>query len=469
MSNGVPLAALPTDPRPTAALSPGQYAPTRHEPHRRRRLWTSLTSVLVAATALNLVVSQTYYFSGERSIDVLRWLLMGLTSAMVLFRPRSGTALRDLSMVDWVSGAFIVMAFASLLYTSHPGLTAQRTVSMVLLYVTVAWTVWHLADIIGGWRLAHLLFRTASVIIAFSALSFFATPDSMLAGRFRGVFSNPNALGLFTVIFLPISLARYLRTKTASALIITALLVGGLLLSGSRNGVLAASLGLVFMLFRMRAWRSSLVLAVTGVALYLAMPEGSEDVVSSSQAGLSRLIDTQRLSTGGGRVEAWQVAIPIIQRRLAFGHGFGTEDMIFEGLKFMIHRGAYVHNSYLGLTYQLGLVGTILFFGPLIVLLIKRAKAPRSTLQTAAYEAVLFGGLIASFFESWIYAAGNAFAFPFWIFVVLLVRVEMGVEKAEPTRRRRKPAPSIYLRPADQRSLAAPAPQRYDPPAPEGL
>jgi len=173
-----------------------------------------------------------------------------------------------------------------------------------------------------------------------------------------------------------------------------------------------------------------------------------------------------------GRAEAWQVAIPIIQRRLLLGHGFGTEDRIFEGISFRIHRGLYVHNSYLGMTYQLGLVGSILLFLPLLALLFTRAFARRTeSVQVASYEAVLFGGLIASLFESWVYSVGNAFAFPFWICVMLLIRgtgkrslaapaVASAALRATPTQYPRFTPSQPRLSATTGRST-----QRFDPPA----
>jgi hypothetical protein len=224
-------------------------------------------------------------------------------------------------------------------------------------------------------------------------------------------------------------------------------------------------------MLRRRAWRTGVLLAAVATVTYLTFPEEPVVVSGKAQTSITRLLSPEAMAAGGGRVEAWQVAIPIIQQNLALGHGFGTEELIFSGLRFKIHRGSYVHNSYLGLTYQLGLVGSILLFGPLLWLLARRAFARPSGSQLAAYEAVLFGGLIASLFESWIYSAGNAFSFPFWICVMLLIRgvAIAPVPIAVPARATaRRATPAWYLpwhpRPALLQSGRKQV-QRFDPPA----
>lgn len=222
------------------------------------------------------------------------------------------------------------------------------------------------------------------------------------------------------------------------------------------------------MLSRIHAWKAWILLAVSASVVYLTMPDLSQAGLPETQ-GISRLITTDRLETGGGRVEAWQAAIPIIQQKLAFGYGFGTEDLIFQGMTFRVHRGAYIHNSYLGITYQLGLAGALILFFPLFALLIRRLFFHRRpSVDVAAYEGILLAALVACLFESWIYSAGNAFAFPFWIFVMLLYRATIGYqdEAQIPVQRVRtaRVIRSPYLVPRAAAALPRADIPRFDPP-----
>jgi hypothetical protein len=296
-----------------------------------------------------------------------------------------------------------------------------------------------------------------------------------MKGRFRGILENPNAVGMLTILFMPLAVAYFLRKRNLQGIFLVVLMAASVALSGSRNGVMTTCLALVFFMYRIKAFKTGIFLAAIATAVFLALPSNELDLAGGRAATpLERLVPSEKLATGGGRVEAWQIAIPIIQQNILLGHGFGTEDLIFRGISFRIHRGLYIHNSYLGLTYQVGIVGASLLFLPLLAFFVRRAVGrTRPTIQVAAYEAALFGGIIASMFESWIYSAGNAFAFPFWIIVMLLVRASLGApdtntRTSPPRPRLVGPMLSPYLnRPALPAGSKALIP-RFDPPVPEG-
>ena len=387
--------------------------------------------VLVFATSFVLLVSQSQYLAANSAVDAARWAMLGLLGVMLLFRPPKRVLMRRPRLVDGFFVAFATMAFASAIYTTSLPVTLQRALSVVLLYVAVFWTLWYYADLAGEDKLVDTLILIAFVVFALGALSYFFSETALMRGRFRGVMQNPNAVGMLTVIFLPLVIGRFIRKRRIVDVALISLIILSVVMSGSRNGVITASLAIMFLLWRTRAWKGALLLAVSAAVLLLAMPETSAVEELESRPELTRIVRGGQKGMTSGRAEAWQVAIPIIQRRLLLGYGFGTEDRIFEGISFRIHRGLYVHNSYLGMTYQLGLVGSILLFLPLLILLFSRAFARRTeSPQLASYEAVLFGGLIASLFESWVYSVGNAFAFPFWICVMLLLRSTARVSAA---------------------------------------
>ena len=398
----------------------------RPAPRPRPTGWPTALQMIVHAALLTLMLATTHYLVGDPVVSAARWIMYALLCATLLFRPRGAVSIRKPRLLDAAALSLIVLAAASALYSGDPSLTVQRSFSLALLYVAVFWTMWAYADFAGDLRVANTLLRVAAIVFLAGVANVLLTDTGTIASRYRGVLVNPNAVGMLAVIFLPLAIAKWVRERSVRMTALTALIVASVILSGSRNGVLAASVGIVFMLFRVRAWRSALLIGTLGTAIYLSMSDSPVNVGRAAES-LGRLVSGQSLALAGGRVEAWEVALPIIRQKLALGHGFGTEETIFKGMIFRIHRGQYVHNSYLGLTYQLGLAGSLLLFTPLLWLLFRRGFARRRpSIQTAAYEAILFGGLVASFFESWIYSAGNAFAFPFWICVMLLTRIVLG-------------------------------------------
>jgi len=124
-----------------------------------------------------------------------------------------------------------------------------------------------------------------------------------------------------------------------------------------------------------------------------------------------------------GRVEKWKTMVSLIKKRPLLGYGFGTEDLLFRhfGLKFETP-GLYAHNTFLGMAVQMGVLGFILFFSPLFYLLFRSSKTKDNLVY--ALNGMIIGGLTVGFFESWIYSVGSAFAFPFWVGIVILLRLK---------------------------------------------
>jgi len=137
----------------------------------------------------------------------------------------------------------------------------------------------------------------------------------------------------------------------------------------------------------------------------------------------------QEWDTGSGRLFAWQYGVQYLLERPWTGFGFGTENLLYDyhGVQtsYLPFNGAYFHNSYLGLAVQVGIPGALLFYVPLLMLAVSelRSKVKYSQMPLRfALRGVFAAGLVSAFAESWLYSMGNAFAFPFWICVMLLVQ-----------------------------------------------
>jgi O-antigen ligase len=461
------MAISPSFAAPHARRFAGSPAASRRDADRTR-LWLLGMRVFVFAGAITLMASQTQALYGTRLVDAGRWAILGLLLLMVFVRPRGRIAMRKPVLADGIFAAFTTLCFASLLYSVFPALTMGRSISGVLFFGAVFWSVWLFADAVGASKVVDSLLAAASLMFIAGVVNALLGNNAWYALRYRGVFGNPNTIGMLSIVFLPPAVGQFIRTRKMSALLLIGLIAGSLVLSGSRNGVMTSSIAVVFLLYRIRAWRSMTAIASAAVVLLLVMPTPTE---MADQDPVARLTSAQKIATGGGRLEAWTTALPIIREKPLLGYGFGTEELIFRGRTFRVHRGEYIHNSYLGIAYQLGIIGALVLFVPLFALLLKRITARGlPTVQLAVCEAVLLGGLIASMFESWIYSAGNAFAFPFWILVMLLVRAPLAPPDPNDrlpvaVRRRVRPplrySPPLAIRDAVPRDPVIP---RFDPP-----
>ena len=140
----------------------------------------------------------------------------------------------------------------------------------------------------------------------------------------------------------------------------------------------------------------------------------------------------QHITTLSSRTEKWMAGLQYLMQRPLLGYGFGTEDKLFayHGVQenLYVRTGSYLHNAYLGLALQLGLIGALLLYLPLLILFVNtvRISINFSTDDfNIACLSVLLVGMISAVASSDIYSMGNSKSVPFWISVMLLVRYNL--------------------------------------------
>ena len=138
---------------------------------------------------------------------------------------------------------------------------------------------------------------------------------------------------------------------------------------------------------------------------------------------------SQHVASLSSRTEKWRMGFKYFLERPLQGFGFGTEDQLFDYHDVedntYIRTGSYFHNSFLGLSLQVGLIGALLFYMPLVILLFSEIRIStihqHNALRTSLL-AVALTCMVAAMASSDLYSMGNAKAFPFWISIMLLVR-----------------------------------------------
>ena len=197
-----------------------------------------------------------------------------------------------------------------------------------------------------------------------------------------------------------------------------------LFLSGSRGSLQAAVVSLGYFIYiRKRKYRPLVFFSFTSFILVLFWV-----IETLAKTYFRSYIRAESIPELGGRLGIWQTALNLIMESPVLGHGFGVENKIF-GLKYAAYHNikgqiSYVHNSYLGMLIQLGIIGLILFFLPLFILLFKELfHGQRSDVfpLRLALRRSLISGLLCCLYESWVYSVGNSQTFPFWVTVMLLL------------------------------------------------
>ena len=409
-------------------------------------------SILVAVAALPLVV--LLGISGLRA--PLRVLLpiyallvpfgSGLTLAVGIPSPfDSLTSLFGLAVIIGLGIQLLVhratgpirtevlawIAFAGLngvtyLWSVNRGRTASQffiLASLLALYVLVSMLpidpgdVARLRDgIIVGGTLAcaygFYLLLTGALPEEAAGLPRFATAGG------AGDASDPNITAAVLVLPIVLGLARTLRARSGgvrlAAGLATALMVVGLLLTASRGGALAATVGIIVLLAHER--RSALV--GVGVVATVAVVVLASTLLAPEQV--------ERLQTSGssGRTNIYDVAFVACSEHCLTGSGLNTFREV--------HRDAYLrtpgavgvrideppHNILLGAVIELGVAGLLILVGAVVLTIRSLRHLPRDV--RGAPLAAIIGLLVSNAF------LGNLYFKYFWLVLLYAVVVSAG-------------------------------------------
>lgn len=284
----------------------------------------------------------------------------------------------------------------------------QKTISFVLMYLCVPLFVGilHRRDQDRFWK-SMITFIIGMLTIGL-ILRFVAPDIAMRVGRFKGVLGNPNGLGLFLnltfilwIIVRRFKLATF--TKKENIYIVFVILLS-LIWTGSRNGMMSMFLFYVMYKVIQVNWFLALVLLATILTfndqLFLVF------VGLVEFFGLQGFFRIDSIEEGSGRSIAWVFAWQEIQDYYFIGGGFGHDEHImrpnYKWLSMQGHSGG-VHNSYLSMWMDAGILGLVAYIGGVIAIV---GKTMRDN-----YIIIAFMSSIAFnvYFESWLVASLNPF------------------------------------------------------------
>lgn len=227
-------------------------------------------------------------------------------------------------------------------------------------------------------------------------------------GRFRALFGNPNGLGIFSSLLFAFALVARdyfhgLFSKMDMRWIFIPIVLA-VFMSGSRTAVIGIAMFLVFSRF----YKISPLIGFIGLvaAAILAEVVSSNLVPIVEYLGLSDFFRVETLEDGSGRYIAWNFAWENIQDFYWFGRGFAFDEwLMFENqevLNDLGHQGG-VHNTYLIVWLNTGLIGLILFLRAYFLLFLKGAKNTRFSFP------ILWMVVFSITLEPWLAASLNPF------------------------------------------------------------
>jgi O-antigen ligase len=327
---------------------------------RRRDFWPQ---VLYGFIIVLIFSDMDYAFQGMSVFKSAKHVYMGVFALIYFmdlhrFEPSAG--------VFRIFLPFFIYALVPLFWSEVALSGVQRVLSYALLFLVVPNYVLYGYRTMGWTFFRGLVHFILLFLLICLALRWYAPAWVMIAGRFKAIFANPNGLGIF--LFLTIALFTvlvHLKKDLFSQwekLLIYALLFGTLVFCGSRNSLAASLLFFVFSrVFSISPYIGLLAFVVAAVGAEMVLRNLVPIVLA---LGLEDFFRLETLSEGSGRYFAWSFAWSKMDPYFLFGGGFGTDEWVmrqhYPYLRSQGHHGG-VHNSYLTLWFNTGLVGLLIF------------------------------------------------------------------------------------------------------------
>jgi O-antigen ligase len=258
---------------------------------------------------------------------------------------------------------------------------------------------------------------------------------------YGAVFNNTNSLGSFYVLVIPVALVMVMRSRltplmrslTIGSLV---LMIGSLILTGSRGGLLCTVLmcGIAMVYAQLGAGRA-LMAMVAGAVLAMVAFLTMSTLLSDSWSQLSMIMREEGLESN--RLSTWFH----YGRMLAgnpFGVGLTGENLIRAVGRYGLHGVSSAHNIYLDIAVQIGIFGLIIFLVIAASVLNGNRRVMRIAADPAAREGLTFlflalvGYLLVGVVEP-IYTVESKLNTLYWLLAGLSVgaaRVVMAEQRA---------------------------------------
>lgn len=229
--------------------------------------------------------------------------------------------------------------------------------------------------------------------------------------RLNGLMNDPNYFAILQITTLPYFIKKT-NINSIQKISIIIIIILSIILSGSKTGLLALGVYLLFIFFEKNVlspkkrtvksiMKNILLLVIFSFGLFIFFSNFSAIInwfnfyfpVTNRLTSLFTDFDAAVASGGSGRDVAWQTGIEIIKASPLFGIGVGNYSTI--GNKYF-GSGVIAHNTYLQLASEWSLILTIIFFGGIFLLILAIIRKKNSFLNLSIQKDILVIFLIGS-------------------------------------------------------------------------
>ncbi len=317
---------------------------------------------------------------------------------------------------------FFIVTLIALKYSIKIDVGIKKYISFVLMYFSVPVYVNYLHHKYGTLFWDSLLTFLTWILVIGLVLGLVAPQIGMIGGdRFKGILGNPNGLGIFLnltfMLWMVAKEYKLITFNTKENRIVFFVIIISLLWSGSRNGIM--SIFMFYMIYRLVKihWLFAIVAVIFVLVFEELIFASFIELLKFFQ--LSHYFRVDSLEEGSGRKIAWIFAWEEVQKYFFVGGGFGHDENIMRPNYYWLKRKGHdggVHNSYLSMWFDSGIIGVIFYYGALIKLVLKSTKF--DYIGLAFLVSILFN----STYESWLVASLNPFTILFLIILTIFVQ-----------------------------------------------
>ena len=250
-------------------------------------------------------------------------------------------------------------------------------------------------------------------------------------GNAFSTMGNPNFLGSFLVLMLPLQLFRFLNESKRRYLLVSTLIYLCLLLTFTRSAQLGFIVILLIVTFyvvkRKNLWKNYLVLAVVFVAITVFVNQYSNGNLLGRFMSIGKeaqvLLEKEEgyEKAGANRIYIWLRTIDLVKESPWVGYGLENleevfvenfEDEMIEkyGVIFLVDRA---HNEYLHIAVSSGIPALIVYLIFLLLCLKKGFDLVRKDMRYLPIFTAVLAYLVQAFFNISVVSV----AYIFWIFL----------------------------------------------------
>lgn len=290
----------------------------------------------------------------------------------------------------------------------------------MLLFYSVPIFVKRLYKEYGDDFLRNLIYFLVSLVICCLLLRFYSYDMAVSHGnRLRGLFGNPNGLGIFLILVFS---AFFILTNLKPDLINRKekwFFYIVILLCTFSTYSRTALVSVLMLMFVSRIFQLSnfvgILFFVTAAIFYNYIMDAFLYLISVFN--LNQDLRVESIQEGSGRFIAWKFAWDNIQTSIFIGRGFSYDESLmranFYYLSRLGHEGG-VHNTYLIIWLNTGLIGLLLFLRGFFLSFIKAAK------HTWIAFPFMFVIMFSISFEPWLAASLNPFTILFLTILTII-------------------------------------------------